>query len=91
MGFRIVYPTVQKQYGKKYGRVRLPVCIFFFFALFVFLVETMWPEGAVFLERFLPLGEKVSAVSALNNLAEELRLGERLYIAFADCWGNLIS
>jgi len=91
MGYRIEYQSAQKKYANKSHYMRLPVLVVLCFFLFLFLVETLWPDGAALIRKAAFYPKEVIAVSALNDLADELRYGESLVTAFADFCRKLVS
>ena len=75
MGYKIQYSIRQK---RKVVHIRLPLLILTFFFLFCLLVNAMWPKGAFYLEKLGLFTDSAVAVSALNDLADELRYGDGL-------------
>ena len=58
--------------------------------LFLILVQTFWPDGAALIREAVFLPGQAVAVSALNDLAEELYAGTSLTAAFADFTRKLL-
>lgn len=89
MAYRIAYQS-QKKHDKKRNSLKLPAWIICFFLIFLAIVETTWQEGALWLNNQLFSSGRAVAVSALNGLAEELKLGNDLLSTFSDFFCNLI-
>ena len=77
MGYRVEYfpekeraqeKTVQKSYVWRFCAL--------FFALFLVLSISFWPEGRETLQKLLFSGDVAVTTAALENLAWELELGE---------------
>lgn len=90
MGYRIEYHTVQRKQRTFVSFIRLPVLTIACFLIFLFLIDTTWPEGAALLEKSRLFSKGTAAASALNDLADELYCGEPIMTAFADFCGKLI-
>lgn len=91
MGYHISYRSIHKKHVKKGCSLRLPLLILVCFLLFLFLVQTQWPDGAEVLRNVFSFHGDAVAVSALNDFAEELRQGEPLLAAFSQFCRKLIS
>ena len=66
---------MQKQPFSRRSSIRVPALTILFFTLFLFLVETLWPDGSAFLRENGIFPGKSIAVSALNEFADELSGG----------------
>lgn len=89
MGYRIAYPSSARKHTNVFRCVRLPVLTVFSFALFILLVEVLWPEGSAWIRNHL--WDDSIAASALNDLAAEWHSGEDLLAAFAAFCRKLVS
>ena len=88
MSYKIKY-TAGKRSRNPY--LKLPILILTFFFLFCILVEAMWPNGAVYLETLGILSDRAVTVSALNDLADELRYGDGLRNTLRNLIRNTIA
>ena len=82
MSYRIDYRPSQKK--SRMGFLRLPVLTVLCFLLFLFLVNTYWPEGA---DRIAVWQESVT-VMVLDRFGEDLHRGEPLAEAFSAFLGS---
>lgn len=90
MGYRIEYHTAQRKQGNFLRFVRLPLLTIVCFVIFLFLVGTLWPEGAAWIEKSGFFAKSMAAVAALDELADGLHYGEPLVTAFAEFYGKLM-
>ena len=82
MGYRVDYGPVgigDKQ-GEKKRNVRFGLGLVFF-GMFLFLTIQLWPEGREMLKQLLIPGDPAVTVTALENLAQELRCGAEISFA----------
>lgn len=91
MGYHIEYQTAQKKCSYKSFPLRLPALIILCFLLFLFLVNTIWNDGAAWMQKNVFRAGSAIAVSALDDLADELGYGEMVMSAFSDFCRKLIS
>ena len=79
MGYRICY-------GKQRGNNRIirRIMTAVFFLVFLFLVNNFWPEGAEALQGLISRMGSTAAVTALDNMAEELMNGGAVREVFSD-------
>lgn len=90
MGYRIEYQRDQKGTFRIKNYTRIPVLTILCFFLFLFLVNAFWPDGAALLQKTRLYSKGIIALSALNDLANELHYGEPLVTAFSDFCGKLM-
>ena len=64
---------------------------FLFCLVFLFLVETFWPEGAEIMQSINILSEEMISVSALNDLENGLLSGESLVKSWTAFWREIVS
>ncbi len=75
MGYHIEYGGVKKVRGLERRTLRLPALTGLFFLLFVFLVTTLWPEGAQLLRETVIPGDPAVAAASFERLKEDLYSG----------------
>lgn len=72
MGYKIQYKATRK---RNPINIRLPLLILIFFLIFCMLVKAIWPDGSLLLKKMGVFPDSSVAVSALNDLAEQLQYG----------------
>lgn len=90
MGYRIHYGTPQKTFSRWLQIMRLHVLILVSFLAFLFLVNTMWPEGAEYIRDSAQLFRTKTA-SALNILKENLDSREPLVAVFSEFFSFCVN
>lgn len=89
MSYRIIYGSLHKKKGNPAAKIRLPALTALCFLLFLFFVNTFWPEGSAYLDGILA-GRSVSAsVIAFDRFAKELHHGEPLAEAISTFLGSI--
>lgn len=71
MSYHIDYPAAGKQHIKYIGTIRLPMLILLSLCMFFILVKNCWADGANYLQRTLFMGERLFAVTCLNDTINE--------------------
>ena len=88
MSYRIQYPSPHAAKSIRQRKIRLPLLTVLCFLLFLFLVNTFWPQGAAYMAEKMAVLRRSAAVMALDRLAEDLLRGEPLAAAFSEfCYG----
>lgn len=82
MGYRVDYQPIRKVRGAEKRKARVTALTALCLVLFVLLVNSMWPRGAEVLRGMFFPGDAAVTVSALEDLAVELKAGEELTSAF---------
>ena len=77
MSYRIRYPVLHKLRNKPGTTVRFPALTVLCFLIFLFLVNLLWPEGANWLRKTMP-------VAGLDQVAFDLLHGETVYASLSD-------
>lgn len=83
MSYRIQYGPPQKPFRSRLQFLRLHVLILVSFLVFLFLVNTMWPEGAEYIRNSAQMF-RAKVGDALNILEENLVSKEPLVAVFSD-------
>ena len=89
MSYRINYGSSHKKKGSPTAKIRLPALTALCFLVFLFLVNTLWPEGSAYLAGFLENRGASASVMALDRFTEELHHGEPLAEAFSAFWDTI--
>ena len=82
MGYRVEYQPLKKVRGVEKRTASVPVLTGLFLLLFLLLVNSTWPRGAEILQGLIFSGDTSVTAAALEELALELRAGEKLPSAF---------
>lgn len=79
MGYRIRYPSIRKLHRMRQTRSCSAALTGMCFALFVFLVISVWPEGTMVLRRIFCID---ATVKSMETLTEHLKDGMAVGDAF---------
>ena len=90
MAYRIDYETNDAKTCRKILFFRLPVMTLICLALFFFLVDRFWPEGAVFLNRMTDSFHSIPIVRALEQVAADFQDGEEMLEAFSEFFRTIL-
>ena len=81
MGYQVEYPPFARSDGYPKRISRISALTVLFLILFCLLVNSAWPRGAEVLKQLLFSEELVISAAALEDMAQELHSGARLWDA----------
>lgn len=84
MSYRIRYPVLHKLRNKPRTTVRLPALTVLCFLIFLLLVKFLWPEGADWLLKTIP-------VAGLDQVALDFLHGETVAASLSDFFTVFLS
>lgn len=84
MGYRMMYPPIRESMEQQKRISAVSVMTVLFFLAFCVLVNNTWPQGAEVLRKLLFTNDFAVTGSALNEMAEQLGVGERFVDVFVD-------
>ena len=91
MGYCIKYDKIRHNRQNSIRYLRVFALMLLCFALFMLLVDGLWPEGSAVLHKISFLTERSIAGTALNTMAGELQSGVSVTDAFCDFCRSILT